>query len=52
MRHRSKPHSFEHQIAAEKERLRREIAKLPRGSERDALVRKIGQLDAAAHINA
>ena len=52
MRHRSKPHRFEDQLALEKERLEREVAKLPGGSERDVLVRKIRQIDTAAHINA
>jgi len=52
MRHRSKPHSFEDQLAVAKERLEREVAKLPGGSERDVLVRKIRQVDTAAHINA
>jgi hypothetical protein len=52
MRHQSKPHSFEDQLAVEKERLEREVAKLPGGSERDALVGKIRQLDTAGRINA
>jgi len=52
MRHRSKPHRFEDQLAVEKERLEREVAKLPGGFERDALVRKIRQVDTAERMNA
>ena len=52
MRHPSKPHNFEDLLAVEKERLGREVAKLPSGFERDALVRKIRQVDTAERMNA
>jgi len=50
-RRRSSPHSFEDQIAAEKARLESQLANIARGPQRDALVDKIRQLDAAAHMN-
>ena len=52
MRHPSKPHSFEDLLAVEKERLEQEVAKLPSGFERDALVKKIRQVDTAERMNA
>lgn len=52
MRHRSKPHRFENQLAVAKERLQQEVAKLPAGSERDLLVRKLSQVDTAERMNA
>jgi hypothetical protein len=48
---RSKPHSFEVQIAAEKARCIEQLAAAPHGPERDALVKKIRQLDTASHMN-
>lgn len=48
---RSKPHSLEAQIAAEKARCTKQLAAAPYGPERDALVKKIRQLDTASHIN-
>jgi hypothetical protein len=44
-RRRSKPHSFEAQLAAEKTGLRAKLANVPRGPETDMLVKKIGQLE-------
>jgi hypothetical protein len=50
-RRRSKPHSFEDQIAAEKARLEEQLADLPDGPERDRLLKKIRQLETAFHMN-
>jgi hypothetical protein len=44
---RSKPHSFEVEIAAEKARCAEQLAAAPYGPERDALVKKIRQLETA-----
>jgi hypothetical protein len=48
---RSKPHSLEAQIAAEKARCTEQLAAAPHGPERDALVKKIRQLDTASRMN-
>ena len=50
-RRRSVPHTFEDQIAAEKAKTEGQVAKLRPGPAKDALLKKIGQLDTAAHIN-
>jgi len=50
-RRRSVPHTFEEKIAAEKAKLEAQVAKLKPGPEKDALVRKIRQLDTAAHVS-
>ena len=50
-RRRSKFHTFEDQIEAEKERLEAQIAKLPPGPKQDALLGQIGQLETAARIH-
>ena len=50
-RKRSAPHTFEGNLAAEKARLEAQVAKLKPGPERDALLRKIRQIDTAAHMN-
>jgi hypothetical protein len=50
-RRRSIPHTFEDQIAVEKARLEAQVAKLKPGPRKDGLLRKIGQLDTASHIN-
>lgn len=50
-RKRSKPHSFEGQIAAERTRLEQRAAVLDHSPEKDALLKKIRQLETAAHIN-
>jgi len=47
-RRRSVPHTFEENIAAEKAKLEAQVAKLKPGAEKEALVRKIRQLDTAA----
>ena len=50
-RRRSVPHTFEARIAAEKARLESQLACITQGPERDALVKKISQLETAAHLN-
>lgn len=50
-RKRSRPHSFESQIAAEGVRLEARAAALQHSPEKDALLKKIRQLETAAHIN-
>ncbi len=47
---RSSPHTFEGQIAAEKARLEAKAAELPHGAEKEQLLRKIRQLNTAAHM--
>ena len=48
---RSPIHTFEQHIAAEKARTEAEVAKLKPGPQRDALLKKIRQLETAAHVN-
>ena len=50
-RRRSVPHTFEENIAAEKARLEAQIARLKPSPQRDGLLRKLGQLETASHIN-
>ena len=50
-RRRSVPHTFEENIAAEKAKLEAQVAKLKPGPQKDALLRKIRQLDTAAHMS-
>jgi hypothetical protein len=50
-RRRSAPHTFEDNIAAEKAKLEAQIKRLKNGPEREALRRKIRQLEIAAHMN-
>lgn len=50
-RRRALPDTFEDQIAGEKIRAEKEAEKLPHGPEKDALLRKIRQLDTASHMN-
>ena len=50
-RRRSVPHTFEENIAAEKAKLEAQVAKLKHGPQKDALVRKIRQLDTALHMS-
>jgi hypothetical protein len=50
-RRQSEPGSFESQLAAEKARLKGQLAKASRGPERDMLIRKIRQIETASHIN-
>jgi hypothetical protein len=47
----SKPHSFADRIAEEKQRLEGELATAEQGPARDALVKKLRQLDVAAHAD-
>ena len=50
-RRQSIPHTFEGNIAAEKAKLEAQVAKLNPGPQKDALLRKIRQLDTAAHMS-
>jgi hypothetical protein len=50
-RRRSVPHSFEENIAAEKARLKAQVAKLQPGPQKDEMLRKMRQLETAARIN-
>ena len=50
-RRRSVSHTFEENIAAEKAKLEAQVAKLKPGPQKDALLRKIRQLDTAAHMS-
>jgi len=50
-RRRSIPHNFEAKIAAEKARLEAQVANVPQGPLRDQLLKKIRQLEIAAHID-
>ena len=50
-RRRSSAHTFEDRIAAEKARLEAQVAKLKPGPQKDGLLKKISQLETAAHIN-
>ena len=51
MRLRSVPHTFEGRIAAEKARLEAQAAHLPPGPQKAQLLKKIGQLEKASHMN-
>lgn len=50
-RRRSAPHTFEDQIEAEKSRLEAQAASLLPGPQKDELLKKIRQLETAAHMN-
>jgi hypothetical protein len=50
-RRRSAPHTFEENIAAEKARCEEQLAQTPHGPARDALVKKIRQLNTASHMS-
>jgi hypothetical protein len=50
MRRRSEPHTFEQRLEAQKLRLEHEMARLPRGVERDAVAVRIERLQAAAEM--
>lgn len=50
-RDRSKPHTSEEQLAAEKARLEAKLAKALRGPDRDVLMKKIRLIDTAPHLN-
>jgi hypothetical protein len=49
-RRRSEPHTFGERLAAEKIRLEAELADTPHGPVRDALVKKLRQVDTASHM--
>jgi hypothetical protein len=51
MRKRSEPHSFEQRLEAYRLRLEAEAARLPHGSERDAVMKRIELLQTAADMN-
>jgi hypothetical protein len=51
MRKRSEPHSFEQRLEEHKLRLEAEAARLPCGSERDDIMKRIELLERAADIN-
>ena len=50
-RRRSVPHTFEDRIAAEKARTEAEVAKLKPGPAKDALLKKVSQLEFANRVN-
>ena len=50
-RRRSVSHTFEENIEAEKTKLEARVAQLKPGPQKDALLRKIRQLDTAAHMS-
>jgi len=50
-RRRSVPHTFEDRITAEKIRVEAQAAKLKPGPRKDALLKKIGQLETAADMS-
>jgi hypothetical protein len=50
-RPRSVRHSFEDQIIAEKSRLEAQAADLPPSRQKEALLKKIRQLETASHLN-
>lgn len=47
----SRPGSFIYRIAEEKQRLEAEAARVEPGPARDALMKKLRQLDVAAHLD-
>lgn len=50
-RRQSVPHTFAENLAAEKAKLEAQATKLKPGSQMDALLKKIRQIDTAARIN-
>ena len=50
-RRRSVPRTFEENIAAEKAKLEAQLAKLKPGNQMDVVLKKIRQLDTAAHMS-
>jgi hypothetical protein len=50
-RRRSAPHTFEDNIAAEKAKLEAQLADVKPGPQKDALRKKIRQLETASHMN-
>ncbi len=51
MRKRSEPHTFEQRLIEQRLRLEAEAARLPQSDARDAIVKRIEQLDLAADMN-
>jgi hypothetical protein len=51
-RHRSEPHSFEARLASEKVQAEQQAAALSEGPEKDAVLKRINQLDTALRVNA
>src|SRR5204863_9473982 len=51
MRKRSEPHTFEQRLAEHQARLEAEAAKLPLGSEREAVMKRLEQLQTATEMN-
>jgi hypothetical protein len=51
MRKRSDPHTFEQRLEEQRQRLETEAARLPHGAQRDAIAKKIDQLQLAADMN-
>lgn len=49
-RKRSEPHSFEERLDAQRLRLERELARTPRGAQRDSILARLEQLQAAAEM--
>jgi hypothetical protein len=52
MRKRSEPHTFEQRLDAQRMRLEDELARLPQGAHREAVVARIEQLRTAVELNA
>jgi hypothetical protein len=50
-RHRAVPRAFKDRIAAEKARIEEQLAEVPHGPEREALSKKIRQLETASRIH-
>jgi hypothetical protein len=50
-RRRSVPHTFEENIAAEKAKLEAQLVKLKPGPQMDSVLKKIRQLNTAAHMS-
>jgi hypothetical protein len=51
MRKQSEPHTFAQRLDAQRLRLERELAGLPRGGQRDGVAVRIGQLQTAAEMH-
>ena len=47
----SHPHAFEERLAERKARLEQRAHRLKPGAERDELLKKVGQIDTATHVN-
>jgi hypothetical protein len=52
MRKRSEPHTFEQRLAEQRLRLENEASAMPDGDMRNAIAKRIEQLQLAAEINA